>query len=72
MNSKCNAYPRTVIVTSLRSDEAAVYPFKEGDLLLSLGEIKNMPGHCVVVDRNGNVLWGYHTENFREPTEDER
>jgi len=47
------------------------YPWKEGDSLLYLGEIVNMPGHCSVVTRKGEVHWGYHTENFRIATEDE-
>ena len=40
------------------------YPFTRDDRLLYLGEVRQMPGHCVVVTRDGRVLWGYHTENF--------
>ncbi len=47
------------------------YPFKEGQSLLFLGEIVQMPGHCIVVDKIGKMHWGFHTDNFREPTEDE-
>ena len=47
------------------------YPYYEGECLLFLGEIVQMPSHCIVVNRAGKVLWGYHTDNFREPTEDE-
>ncbi len=47
------------------------YPFKDGECLLYLGEIPNMPGHVAVVDWNGKVHWGYHMEDFRNPTEDE-
>jgi len=47
------------------------YPWKKGDSLLYLGEIVNMPGHCSVVTRKGEVHWGYHTENFRLATEEE-
>lgn len=37
-----------------------------------LGEIPNMRGHCVVMDRKtGKLHAGYHPENFREMTEDE-
>jgi len=49
-----------------------VYPFKEMDTLLFIGEIVNMPGHCVVVPVNksmhnsGVVFTGFHTDNFEE------
>jgi hypothetical protein len=45
------------------------YPFEEGELILFMGEIENMPGHCVVVKRNGKVIWGYHTDHFFEVEE---
>jgi hypothetical protein len=35
------------------------------------GEIPNMPGHCVIMNRNSKFTIGMHTENFRELTEDE-
>jgi len=47
------------------------YPWKVGQSLLFLGEVVQMPGHCIVVDKAGKVYWGWHTDNFREPTEDE-
>ena len=47
------------------------YPWKEGEGVLSLGEIENMPGHVAVVTRDGKVHWGYHDDNFREATEEE-
>lgn len=40
------------------------FPWKSGDSLLFLGEISNMPGHCVIADKSGKVYYGYHTENF--------
>ncbi len=45
------------------------YPFDVNETVVFLGEIEQMPGHCVVAKRNGQVLWGYHTENFVELTE---
>jgi hypothetical protein len=45
--------------------------FRTGEVLLYLGEIQQMPGHCIVVNNEGKVFWGYHTDNFREPTEEE-
>jgi hypothetical protein len=48
------------------------YPFKEGRAYLFLGEIPNMPEHCVLVDWERNRTYvGYHTENFIELTRDE-
>jgi hypothetical protein len=47
------------------------YPFINDQILLFMGEIEQMPGHCVVADRAGKVHWGFHTENFVKPTEDE-
>ena len=40
--------------------------FKDGDLVLYLGEIENMPGHVAVVNRNGQVRWGFHPELFED------
>ena len=56
-----------------------VYPFELGKTYLFLGEIPNMPGgHCVVLEYSHavqntlNALYvGYHTDNFRELTEEE-
>lgn len=43
--------------------------------LLFLGEIPNMPGHCVVIDNamgnSSKMLIGYHTNDFRELTDEE-
>ena len=37
-----------------------------------LGEVKQCPGHCILADlKTGKILGMYHTENFREATEDE-
>jgi hypothetical protein len=48
------------------------YPFKPNRLYVFLGEISNMPEHCIVVDyRNGRIHSGYHTENFIELDEEE-
>jgi len=53
------------------------YPFTSGDILLFLGEIVNMPGHCAIATINKNlgnsgvIFTGYHTDNFIELKEDE-
>lgn len=46
------------------------YPFEHDEIVLFLGEIVQMPGHCAVARSKGQVYWGYHTENFVEPDED--
>ena len=48
------------------------FPFKRGSTYVFLGEIPNMPGHCVVADpRDGRVWAGYHTDNFSEVPDEE-
>lgn len=54
------------------------YPFQKFSprsrygVYVYLGEIPNMLGHCVVsCYRTGQILSGYHTDNFVELTEDE-
>lgn len=43
------------------------YPFDCYDDLIFLGEIPNMPEHCVLIDKKtGKIHYGYHTENFYE------
>lgn len=59
------------IVTAKPIPKKWGYPWKEGDHLLYLGEILQMPGHVAVVDKDGVIHWGYHDDNFREPREDE-
>ena len=59
------------IVIGKASPKKLRYPWKDGESLLYLGEIKQMPGHVAVVDRKGRVHWGYHDDNFRELKESE-
>ena len=47
------------------------YPFKDGDLVLMLCEIKHMPGHVAVVTEDGKIHWGYHAENFTKLRKEE-
>jgi hypothetical protein len=48
------------------------YPFKEDEAYVFLGEIPNMPGHCVVAERIGGKLYaGYHSQLFTELSDDE-
>ncbi len=47
-------------------------PFKVSRTYVFLGEIAQMPGHCVVADvASGRVWAGYHSENFTEVPEDD-
>jgi len=40
--------------------------------LIFLGEIVNMPGHCVLIDPRTNKIYScYHTYNFRECKKEE-
>ena len=44
----------------------------EGKMFVFLGEIPQCPGHCILADLDtGNIVGMYHTDNFREATEDE-
>lgn len=50
----------------------SMYPFKKDDAYVLLGEIEQMPGHCVVSHmKTGQIYSGYHTDNFIELTEEE-
>jgi hypothetical protein len=47
-------------------------PFRATRTYVFLGEIPNMPGHCIVADiKTGRLFSGYHTEQFREVTDEE-
>jgi hypothetical protein len=47
-------------------------PFSSEVVYVYLGDIVNMPGHCVVVEHEtGRIYSGFHTENFVEIPEDE-
>ena len=48
------------------------YPFRVRSSYVFLGEIPNMPGHCVVADQqSGRIYSGYHTDHFIELRKDE-
>ena len=73
MKYKCPFKQNQIVIFDLHGDARYenAYPFKTGERVLFLGEVVKMPGHCIVVNKRGQTLWGYHTDNFREPTEDE-
>lgn len=39
--------------------------------VLFMGMITNMPGHCLVIDRDGIGYWGCHPESFFILTEED-
>lgn len=72
MKYKCKFKQNQLVKAVIsRPEDAPLYPFKNDEILLFLGEIVQMPGHCILVNRAGKVLWGYHTSDFVEPTEDD-
>ena len=46
--------------------DTSSYPYERKTAYLFLGEIPNMPGHCVTVGDFGEIISGYHTDNFKE------
>jgi len=60
--------------TLVRFDVASInpkyqheYPFSESDRFVYMGDIVQMPGHCVVVRLgDGKVFTCYHTDDFIE------
>jgi len=51
--------------------DVAGYPFENGDVVLMLGEIANMPGHVAIVTEQGVVKFGFHAEHFDPLSTDE-
>lgn len=48
------------------------YPIMKEDRFIFLGEIPNMPDHCVLAGvKSGKIYSCYHTYDFIELTEDE-
>jgi hypothetical protein len=48
-----------------------LHDYKKGEGFIFLGEIVQMKGHCIVVDRFNKIQWGIHTDNFRAPRDNE-
>ena len=59
--------------TCSRKDWVQYYePTFGNDIFIYLGEVPNCPGHCILADlMSGKVMGMYHTDNFREATEEE-
>jgi hypothetical protein len=64
---------------NVHADYRDQYPFEKYDpekvnkgVYLFLGEIVQMPGHCVLINiRTNEIHTGFHTDNFIELTEEE-
>ncbi len=55
----------------LDEESLKLYPFQPNEVVVFLGEIKQMPGHCIVAKKDGRVIWGYDVDNFRKVKKDE-
>ncbi len=56
----------------LQNNNITDSPLLLNSSFIYLGEIPNMPGHCVVAEQtSGKVHSGFHIENFVEMEEDE-
>jgi SOS-response transcriptional repressor LexA len=66
---KLLAKPYLAQVTGMPKD--FINPFENGDTVLVLGEIDQMPGHVAVALEDGRVVFGYHVVDFRRIPRDE-
>ena len=48
-----------------------IYPWKNGETVLYLGEVYGMKGHGIFVGKDGLVKFGYHLDSFKIIPEDE-
>jgi hypothetical protein len=49
-----------------------LYPFSKAQIFVILGEVEQMPGHCIIADiKTGQIYSCYHTEDFVELNEEE-
>src|SRR4051812_43666662 len=60
---------KAVKAVDIHVGERWSFPWKVGQMFILLGEIEQMPGHCILIDfgpgLEKNKLWvGYHTDNF--------
>ena len=55
---------KNTLVRYVNPEVASHYDDTGNEVFVYLGEIPQMPGHCVVVDRAGQVWWGRHTDSY--------
>ena len=52
--------------------EEYIKTFPENEVYIFMGDIEQMPGHCILCNfKTGKMIIGYHTDNFIPLTEDE-
>jgi hypothetical protein len=65
-------YARCWLSPDSVNDEVFKRKFKKESFLVYIGEIPNMPGHCIVAGWDSGKLYsGYHTDTFIEIGDDE-
>lgn len=47
------------------------HSLKKGEVVYYLGDIPNVPGHCIVAKHSGEVVPMVHPEDFRKAKESE-
>lgn len=64
--------PYTRVVADLPKGYENQYPFKNGEIMLFIAEIVDMPGHGVFMTFNkpAKLYAGYHLDNFRAFVDD--
>lgn len=69
---KSKIKPNTIVSlkAAFKKIYGSMYPKALLGHLLYLGDITNMPGHCALVDKDGKVHWGYHTEELEIVSEE--
>lgn len=56
----------------LTKEQCKGYSLKYGETCILLGEREQHPGHAIVMNMNGKIVYtGIHTDNFIEVKEDE-
>lgn len=54
-----------------QSDKPFRHPLRLDDRAIYVNEIRNMPGHCILILQDGSIEQGWHTADFDEVPEDE-
>ncbi len=60
----------TVDFRDLQPLDRRKYPFHHDEVMLFLGEVRQMPGHLIVVNKQGLTFWGYHEDHFVKVPDD--
>lgn len=53
------------------TDKHPKHPLDKGEVVYYLGEIPNVPSHCLIVKYSGEVVAMVHPEDFRKAKEEE-